>query len=691
MAVTSIADFLALLQQVPLLDPTRLEQLIDHPSRFAGLPGLTHELASRGWLTSFQIERLLQGSGASLIVGPYVLLERLGVGGMGEVYKARHELLGRLTALKVMRGDLPVPEATVQRFQREARAAARLEHVNIVAVHDASQAGDMHYIAMELVRGLDLAQLVKLHGPLPEAIACNFIRQAAIGLQHAHEQGLIHRDIKPSNLMVTQKNIEEAPVIKILDFGLARFHVVPGEESTLTGTDQWLGTPDFIAPEQARSSSKADIRSDIFSLGCTLFFLLTGKSAFPGDNRTSKLIARLEGSATPVRQVSPHITAEVEACLVKMLARDPADRYQTPGEVAAALAPFAQTTSLPPVLLAAIQGPQSSAAENTSTVTATGHQAARYSVAESHGESTKQHARLGHLFAWAIGLAIAVALCLAAYFLSRTPVGQPTARAPVVVDRAERASVLNSIGMKMVRIEPGTFAMGSLDGESERGEDEGPQHEVEIKHSFHMGAFEVMQEEYATVMHNNPSYFSPTGGGKNLVAGLDTRRLPVERVSWNDAVEFCKRLSELPGERQQGRKYRLPTEEEWEYCCRAGSVEPFAFGKQLSSGEANFDGRRPYGGAPAGLVREHTVEVDSFQPNAWGLYNMHGNVHEWCQDRYVPYAEKLQPGGPGQGFGRVIRGGAWLFSAADCRSARRVTREAEKTREDAGFRVACDP
>jgi serine/threonine-protein kinase len=345
MAVTSIAEFLDLLKRLPLLDPTRLEHLIDHPSRFADLPDLTRELVRRGWLTSFQIERLLQETGGSLIVGPYVLLERLGEGCTGEVYKARHERLGRLIALKVMHRGLPSP------------VTVKLEHGKIVAVQDVGQVGDTHYIAMELVRGIDLAQLLKQHGPLPEVVACNFVRQTAIGLQHAYEQGLFHGDIKPSHLMVTLKDDGESTIVKILDF------------------------------------NQTDVRTDILGLGCTLFYLLTGKLLFPQG----------EESASPVQQVTAQITPELKATLAKMLAGDPADRFQTPAEVATALEPFAHIASLPPALLAAIQGPD----DNVPTVAAADH------------DLPKKTPRLGHLLFWGIGLAIVIALCLAAYYFSR--------------------------------------------------------------------------------------------------------------------------------------------------------------------------------------------------------------------------------------------------------------------------------
>jgi formylglycine-generating enzyme required for sulfatase activity len=191
---------------------------------------------------------------------------------------------------------------------------------------------------------------------------------------------------------------------------------------------------------------------------------------------------------------------------------------------------------------------------------------------------------------------------------------------------------INSVGMKLVTVPKGKFKMGSLEAETGRDSDEGPQHEVEITQPFQMGAYEVTQEEYQKVMGTNPSYFSAGGGGAARVAGMDTKRFPVENVSWDDAQAFCRKLSELPAEKKAGRSYRLPTEAEWEHACRAGTTTAFHYGASLTSTQANMYGLSPYGGAKAGPNLQRTEKVGSYRPNAFGLYDMHGNVLEWCQD-----------------------------------------------------------
>ncbi len=246
-------------------------------------------------------------------------------------------------------------EQAVARFHREIRSAAALEHPHIVATFDADCVGGKHFLVMEYVDGENLQALAKQRGPLPMEEACEYIRQAALGLAHAHERGMIHRDIKPANLLVAYPSLSPAeavnvapgmespslPIVKILDFGLARLANEAHSDAALTQTGQIMGTPDYIAPEQARDTKAADIRSDIYSLGCTLFRLLAGEIPFKGQSVMEKLMARALEEAPRVRTLRPDLPAELDECIARMMARDPAARFQTPAEVSAALAVFA--------------------------------------------------------------------------------------------------------------------------------------------------------------------------------------------------------------------------------------------------------------------------------------------------------------------------------------------------------------
>jgi serine/threonine-protein kinase len=335
MPVDSVDHLIDALRRLPLLEPAQLDAVRGLSAQFRDPRAPARELVRRDWLTPYQVNQLFQGHGAALVLGPYVLLAKLGEGGMGTVFKARHGKLGRTVALKLIRKERLDSELAVKRFHREIRAAAALEHPNVVRAYDADEANGTHFFAMEFVEGTDLARLVKHKGPLPVPEACAYVWQAALGLQHAHERGLVHRDIKPANLLVTARG-----VVKVLDMGLARLSAAApdGEaSSTLTQEGAVMGTPDYIAPEQALKSHDADIRADLYSLGCTLFFLLTGHVPFPGDSLTEKLLRHQMDTPTPVRQLRPDVPEAVAGVVAKLMAKNPYQRYQTPAQLAVVL------------------------------------------------------------------------------------------------------------------------------------------------------------------------------------------------------------------------------------------------------------------------------------------------------------------------------------------------------------------
>lgn len=265
----------------------------------------------------------------------YELGPRIGMGGMGAVYQATHVWLGRQVAIKFIAPELMSEPETIARFTHEARAIGALDHPHIVRATDAGRAGNTHFLVTEFIDGIDLAQLVKRCGPLGVAEACEMIRQAALGLQHAHDQGLVHRDVKPSNLLV-----DRSGQVKIVDFGLAR--IVAGQ-TTLTGTGQVLGTLDYLAPEQASDARQVSIRSDIYSLGCTLYFLLSGSPPFSGrayETAASKIKAHLADTPPPLDRSRRKLPRGLMPYLEQMMAKSPNDRPASPSEVAAALTSY---------------------------------------------------------------------------------------------------------------------------------------------------------------------------------------------------------------------------------------------------------------------------------------------------------------------------------------------------------------
>jgi serine/threonine protein kinase len=395
MTFATIPDLIDALREHQLLERSQLDEVArDLLPRYTDPRALALLLVQWGWLTSYQVDQVFLGNARDLTVGPYRVLEPLGMGGMGQVYKALQQRLNRVVALKVIREDrLSRDPEAVKRFQREARAAAQLSHPNVVVVYDADKVADRHYIAMEYVEGTDLARLVKEHGPLPVGLTCDFMRQAALGLQHAFECGMVHRDIKPSNLLVTAakatrgisglvprpvltnppaERAAKAPapaepggktpallvagaVVKILDMGLARVIETPenpagSTTSSLTQLGTVVGTPDFIAPEQARDARAADIRSDLYSLGCTLYYLLCGQPPFPEGSVMEKLLMHQLDHPQPLEELRPEVPVAVLSVARRLMEKRPDDRYQTPIELADALAALPAPGETPPPL-----------------------------------------------------------------------------------------------------------------------------------------------------------------------------------------------------------------------------------------------------------------------------------------------------------------------------------------------------
>lgn len=303
--------------------------------------------------------------GANLIgrrFGQYELKELIGQGGMGMVYRARHVKLNRSVAFKVLPHTSHAQDQMVQRFEREMQAVGRLQHPNIVQAFDADEVAGIHFLAMEFVDGLDLSELLRRHGTLPVAEACEVVRQAAVALQHAFENGLVHRDVKPGNLM-----LDRSGTVKVLDLGLALLQNTPLTESAeLTSTGQLMGTVDYMAPEQAENTHEVDIRADIYSLGATLYALLTGAAPFAGTEYLSnfrKLAALANDTPRPIRDRRPELPTELATIVDRMLARDPTSRFSTPAEIAAVLKPFAADAD--PISLLSISAPANGPVESS--------------------------------------------------------------------------------------------------------------------------------------------------------------------------------------------------------------------------------------------------------------------------------------------------------------------------------------
>jgi formylglycine-generating enzyme required for sulfatase activity len=608
---------------------------------------------------------------------------------MGVVYLAHNKLMGRDEVLKVMDRQIVDRPDVLERFLREIRAVARLRHPNIVTAYSATRLGESIVFAMEFVDGLDLARLVDAQGPMPAAQACYFAYQAALGLQHAHEEGLVHRDIKPGNLMVARKG--DKATVKILDFGLAKATREEQVEGGLTSAGQALGTPDYMAPEQIVDAPSADIRADIYSLGATLYYLLTGRPPFQAKSLYHIYQAHIARTAEPLNALRPDVPAELAAVVAKMMAKEPAKRFQTPDEVARALAPFSKNVNaslkIPRADVArAGAGPSPTASEGGYAATRLETEADRlrlrarpgktagpsgdesgwesaidFGVTESATAEAEAVPRRRSKWLWP-GVVAGVLLLGLVAVLS----------AWVFRDKTLPKEITNTIGMKLVLIPAGEFLMGSPDSDKEAMADEKPRHRVRITRPFYLSATEVTQGQYRAATGANPSNFNISDD------------MPVEQVSWEEARAFCDKLNALEKQQLGGARYRLPTEAEWEYACRAGTTTRYSFGDWNTNLEdyAWFGGNSDRRSHPVGQKR----------PNAWGLFDMNGSVWEWCGDwygyNYYGRSPVDDPPGPSGSTVHVNRGGSWSSNFQVCRAAFRGTGSPGLRSNNIGFRVA---
>ena len=708
----ALETFLSQLSESGILSDQKFRAAERKKSEHQDGEALAREMIKSGHLTKYQAEQILSGKGKNLCMGQYVLLEKLGAGGMGQVFKAYHPGMERMVAIKVILAKGNTDAETVKRFEREIKAAAKLAHPNIITVYDAGNADGRHFMVMELVKGQDLSEIINQKGQFGTRDTVDYITQAAKGLKFAHANGVIHRDIKPGNLI-----LDSDGVLKIVDMGLAKIHSKENDEtvSMLTGNAAIMGTVDFMSPEQSLSTKNVDGRADIYSLGATLYYMLTGNVMYPGKTAMVKLMAHRKSLIPSLRISRPDVSANLDAIYTKMVAKDLNDRYQNMSELISDLELAAN--GFAPVIKSKEMMTLNSLHNDFG-----GFQIKVKGTNLKLGKSTinfkgllankKLLVIIGGTF-----LVIFMLFFLISVFggvnkeeLEKTnqfssgnqtsdtksdvatiPKGNkvpsintekkseksvfltsPFSESMAKETQSALAKILNrqveekedigkEIKLEMVLIPAGKFLMGSPESEAGRKNSE-TLHEVMITKSYYIGKHEVTQEQWQAVMGSNPSDTK----GENL---------PVNNVSWNECQEFIKKLNA-----NTNGGYRLPTEAEWEYACRAGTSTTYSFGGEITPQDANYADSKI--GKP--------VVVGSYKPNSFGLFDMHGNVWEWCENRYggYPSGAVTDPQGPAKGTNRGMRGGSFLSKEFEIRySSRNGSRPTDRDKQY-GIRLA---
>ncbi|MBD2145291.1 bifunctional serine/threonine-protein kinase/formylglycine-generating enzyme family protein [Sphaerospermopsis sp. FACHB-1194] len=581
--------------------------------------------------------------------GQYEIIEILGQGGFGVTYLAKDDKRKTQVAIKSLnvlflqqryrdkRGNSEgFAEFLAEergKFNTEAIKLATFDHPHIVKVYpELFEENGLPCMVMEYIKGKNLEQYLWSNGVFSESAGLAIIQQIGSALDYIHGRNYLHRDIKPANILLRESDKKAI----LIDFGLAR-EVNFAESMSLTNAK----TPVFAPPEQFENRSNFTPALDIYSLAATLYVIIAVQEPpfipLPSPYLNAKIMLDLKMAIEPPKKSHPHISDQVSDAILKGMELDYRKRPQSIKEWFIDLGIQTETPK---------QQPKQQQQNNNFLKTFT------FEVVTTNrkGEIIQRRNHSARYFVEDLG---------------------------------------NGVMLEMVEIPAGTFIMGSPENEAGRYDHESPQHQVSVP-SFFMGKYPLTQAQYQAIMGKNPSDFKGSNGSTLVRLRSPTtltKHRPVETVSWNDAVTFCQKLSQ-----KTGKNYKLPSEAQWEYACRAGTTTPFYFGASITPDLVNYNGDNTYADAPKGEYRKQTTDVGSFPPNAFGLYDMHGNVWEWCEDDWQKnYINAPIDGSALINLGehKLLRGGSWFGDPGVCRSARRNFDDAGFDYNLLGFRVVC--
>jgi formylglycine-generating enzyme required for sulfatase activity/serine/threonine protein kinase len=633
-------------------------------------------------------------------VGNWVIESRIGAGGMGTVYLARHETLGTSAAVKVLSTDLGDDPKFRERFFQEARTQAQLRHPHIAQVIDFHEQDGAYFLVVEYVDGQALDKIIRAAGgPIEIPRALDWAKQALSALDFAHQKKVIHRDVKPANLLIDGRD-----QLKVVDFGIA----IEIGGRRLTTMSASIGTPPYMSPEQIISPWRIDHRADVYSMGIVLYELLTGRVPFDDPDIVKVQQAQCETPPPPPRTINPAIPAALEAIVLKALEKDPNARYGGCGDFSRAIEAFEQgqeapdTAGLRAVALPATPRPTPSAAPQPAVAAPV---APRTPQPPVHKATVLEQApppsgparpslpappparggasRVLVIVAAVIGgiVLLAVGGLYLLYLIGRVAQrmdSNGTKGKGTLAHGQVRTRTNSADGLEYAWIPSGTFEMGCVPADVDCSEDEAPRHSVRLSRGFWMGRTEVTVAAWRRFA-SATSYQGPVGATQ--LSDSDTNQ-PIVQASWDDAQAYCRWAG----------GGRLPTEAEWERAARGdreGAKYPWGDAAPVcrtgASSGASFDG----------CATTSVQPVASYAPNGFGLYDMAGNAAEWCADKYRGHyyasAEAAtDPTGATFGMSRVVRGGTSSASATSLRASARGASAPDTRGSNLGFRCALD-
>lgn len=612
------------------------------------------------------------------IDGKYEIQTLLGLGGMGGVFRARHTFINNEVAIKLINPKLASHEEIVERFLREARAAAAIDHPNAVKVTDFGRADGMLYLVMEYVAGYNLTQLIRKKGKLSPSTTANIMSQMCAALDDAHAKKIIHRDLKPDNVMI-KVDRNKKHIVKVFDFGIAKMVMDGKQDNSITRAGTIVGTVNYMSPEQCRGEGNIDLRSDIYSLGVVAFEMLTGRLPFTAPTPTGLAVKHIVEPPPSLRSIVSDIPESVEKAVLRALNKEPKDRYSSAGEFANELLHAAhseglydQDTEFPPV--SGISTGDYNKPPKTSTINAVNSTNAINSNQLNTQENIATEKPKAKWLYAVLSLVVLVLLAGGGY----VGLNKLNAKVPAAPGSQEDDKRYSG----MVLIKSGWMKMGSDEGL----EDERPVRDVQIN-SFYMDITPVTNTQFQKFVNATKYVTDAEKSGDEYdwqrYASSDRADHPVTCVSWNDAQAYAKWADK-----------RLPTEAEWEYAARGGLVgERYPWGKDDAGKKANFGHGDLAGAALTGETPLPTKPVKSYPANGYGLFDMSGNVWQWCNDWYEKgyyfQAPESNPQGPEKGKIKVLRGGSWYTDAGKVRVSARNSDTPDGGRQnDYGFRCA---